>query len=212
MSEMRKPASNWKKLGDSGAAKFAAVTGILIASWFAYESRDQAAPLTDWRAESPPQLMRSLEGVQLGQQLPQLVSTHGPFDREKAQAHVVKKYADEEDYRQRNGQIRVGVRNGVVTAISYECREGYDSTSLNNVACHAFEDRIRNTFGARLRVLCAKVRPDDPDKDLAPHVRAYDIVEFGTRYIVIKDKVIGFIVVDKKELETMVGFNWVECA
>lgn len=204
---------SWEKLGDSVGAKAAAVVVVAIAALWAFASWDlPTAGISSELPDTPLQVVTSLEGVQLGQKLAAAVaSTHGPFDKEGDQPHVVKKYADEENYRQRNGPLRLGVRDGVVRSIAYACKEGHDPAALNKVACHDFEDRIGKVFGDRVRVLCAKVKPDDPNKAIAPYVRAYDAVEYGTRYIVIKDEVQGFIVTDTKELDSMVGFNWVKC-
>ena len=212
MDKPRIEGWSWQKLGDSIGAKFAATVVIANAVWWTYASWDQ--PTVEVSSESrdaPLQVVTSLEGVRLGEKLAAVASTHGPFDKEPARPDSVKKYADEEDHRQRNGQLRLWVRDGVVRSIAYQCKEGRDPAALNNVACHDFEDQIRKVFGDRLRVLCAKVKPDDPNKAMAPYVRAYDAVEYGTRYIVIKDAVNGFIVTDSKELDSLVGFNWEKC-
>lgn len=211
-SDPRRGGSSWKKLGDSVGAKAAAVVVIAIAAWWTYASWDQpTAGLSPESRDAPLQVVTSFGGVRLGQELDSVASTHGTFDKEAARPDALKKYADMETYRQRNGPLRLWVRDGVVLSIVYACKEGRDPAAVNNVACHDFEDRIRNVFGDRVRVLCAVVKPDDPNKVIAPHVRAYDAVEYGTRYIVIRDKVDGFIVTDTKELDSLVGFNWVKC-
>ncbi len=212
MDKPRGEGWSWEKLGDSIGARLAATVVIAIAVWWAYASWDQSTvEVSSESRDAPLQVVTSFEGVRLGQQLAAVASTQSPFDKQAAREGAVKKYADEETYRQRNGQLRLSVRDGVVRSIAYVCKEGRDPAALNNVACHDFEDRIRKVFGDRLRVLCAKVTPDDPNKAMAPYVRAYDAVEYGTRYIVIKDVVNGFIVTDSKELESLVGFNWEKC-
>ena len=209
METIRGQGMKW--VAESVGAKGAAVIVIAIAAAWVYATWDEPGILAE-APDLPLQVVTALKGVQLGQKLAAVVSTHGPFDKEKTPTHTVKKYADEEDYVQRNGQLRLGVREGVVRSLGYPCIEGRDPTVVNNIACHHFEDRIRKVFGDHLRVLCARVSPDHPNKDLAPHVRAYDAIEYGTRYVVIKDVVQGFIVTDPKELESLVGFNWVKCA
>jgi len=212
MGKPRRQGWSWKKLGDSVVAKANAIAVIAAAAFWVYASWDEApSGMSSETRDTPLQVVTSLKGVRLGQKLDSVASTHGPFDKEGAQPDAVKKYADEEDYRQRNGPLRLWVRDGVVRSIVYACKEGHDPAALNNVACHDFEDRIRKVFGDRVRVLCAKVKPDDPNKAIAPYVRAYDAVEYGTRYIVIKDEVKGFIVTDAKELDSLVGFNWAKC-
>lgn len=194
------------KIGDSAAARVATVAGIAIFAVWAFGTWEESDP-----PDAPLHVVTSLEGVELGQRLANVPQKLGPFDQQKPQPHVVKKHKDEVDYQQRNGTLRLSVRNGVVGTISYACKQGRDGAAVNNVACYAFEDRIRKVFGDRVRVLCARVKPGDPQKDIAPHARAYDAVEYGTRYIVIKDVVQGFMVMDAKELESLVGLNWVKC-
>lgn len=197
----------WQKLGDNSVVKAVTVVGIALAGLWVISKWD-----TRGMARSgAPQVVRSVEGVTLGEKLSAVSSTYGSFEKEKRDPQVVKKHQDEDDYQQKDGQLRLAVRNGVITTVSYACRPGRDRVMVNYVACHDFEDKIRTVFGERIRVLCAKVRPGDANRDIAPHVRAYDAVEYGTRYIVIKDVVQGFMVMDAKELESLVGLNWVKC-
>ena len=200
---------SWEKLGDSAGAKAAAVVVIAIAVLWAYASWDKpTAEMSSESRDAPLQVVTSLQGVQLGQKLAAVASTHGPLDK-LAERDVVRKYANEEDYLQRNGTLRVGVRDGVVRSIGYLCKEGRDRTTVNKVACHDLKDKVEKVFGDRVRVLCPKAKPEN--KEIAPYVRAYDAIEFGTRYVVIRDKVQGFTVTDPGELASLVGFNWVKC-
>ena len=203
---------SWKRLGDSDGAKSVAVAFIAIGVLWAYVSWDQdSAEVSSESRQAAPQLVTSLQGARLGQTLAELASTHGPFDKQPVRPEVVRKFASEEEYQQRRGSLRLVVRDGVVRSLFYPCGEGKDPSTVNNVACHGSGDAIRKVFGESVRVLCAKVKPNDPAVALAPHVRAYDAVQYGTRYIVVKDVVQAFIVVDPEELESLVGFNWEEC-
>jgi hypothetical protein len=201
----------WVGIGDSPLARGATVVSLAIVALWVYATWDDAPrPDANDATAATLQVAASLDGVRLGDTLASATAAHGPFDRQAPRPEVVKKYADEEDYVQRNGQLRVSVRGGVIHTVGYACREGRDGTVLNRVACHDFEDRVRKVFG-ELRVLCAKVRADDPKRALAPHVRAYDAIPYGTRHIIIKDAVAGFIVMEPAELQSLVGFNWEEC-
>ncbi len=195
------------KLSDSAFARVAAVIGVVLFALYVIGTWDE-------RAQEPEvalQVATGVQGVRLGENLAALPSTLGPFDKEPPRPGASKKYADEEDYVQRNGSLRLGVRKGFVSSVAYSCREGRDRTALNNVACHAGPDRIKGVFGDRVRILCAKVRADDPNREMAPFVRAYDAVEYATRYVVIKDAVAGFVVYPPGELEALVGINWERC-
>jgi len=152
-----------------------------------------------------------LWGIRLGDKFEAYAASHGPFDKEAARPASVRKQAGGEDFVQRNGQLRVGVRKGLVSSVAYSCKENRDPTAMYKVACHAGPERIKAVFGDRVRVLCPKLKANDPNKDLAAFVRAYDIVEVQTRYIVIKDAMTGFMVFEPGELETLVGINWEKC-
>lgn len=212
MQQPLKQGLSWQKVGDSPIAKAVATVAIALFVLWAYATWDEPTePASSESSQVALRLVTSIQGVELGAELSAIAATHGPFDREAKRPDIVRKHPDEVDYAQRNGPLRLGVRKGIVRSLAYVCKEGRDATAFNNVACHARQERIREVFGEHLRVLCAKVKPGDPNRAMAPHVRAYDAVAFGTRHIVIKDVVNGFIVTDPEELESLVGFNWVEC-
>jgi hypothetical protein len=193
--------------GDSPFVKGAAVIGVVLFVLYVLGTLEDGAEAPDVALQVP----NALEGIRLGEELIALPTTHGPFDKEPPRPNTTTQYADEEIYVQRNGSLRLGVRKGFVSSVGYGCREGRDRTALNNVACHARAERIKHVFNDRVRVLCARMKANDPNKDLAPFARAYDVVDYATRYIVIKDSVEGFMVFRPGELETLVGLSWETC-
>jgi hypothetical protein len=209
-------AATWRKLADSGPAKAATVAVLAIAILYVHGTWDEPAapapaPVPVRASATPPQVIRSFDGVQLGGKLADAAKARGPFVRQGDDPHRVKKYADEEEHFQKNGRLQLAVRAGTIFSIAYPCMEGRDPAAVNQVACHEPAERIREVFGNRVRVLCPKVKPDNPNAKLAPFARAHDAVEFGVRYIAVRDQVTGFIIADPAELASMVGFNWVQC-
>jgi len=205
---------NWQKLGDNGAVKAAAVVVMALGAWWVYANWDEppaAEPEPQQARATPPQLVTSFAGVRLGGKLADAPKALGPFDKHKDEPHAVKMYPDEEDHWQRNGRLRLGVRRGVVFSVGYPCGDGRDTTSVNHVACGDSSEHLKQVLGDQLRVLCPRMKANHPHAELAPVARAYDAVEFGTRYIVIKEKVTDFIIAEPRELESMVGFNWGKC-
>lgn len=201
----------WERASESPAVRFVAIALIGLGGLLAYTFRDEAAAVL--RGDQPAEALRpvtSLEGVRLGETLADVIARKGAFDGDPP---VIPKAGppDKENYVQRNGRIRIAVRKGLVTGISYEC-QGFDWTKINGVACHDPEERIRTVFG-EARVLCAKVAKGDPANGLAPFVKAFDVIEAGTRYVVTRNAVTGFVVMDARELESQVGggFVWHEC-
>ena len=203
---------NWQKLGDSAAVKALAAVVIAIGVWEVYEAWDEPSDAeTEQTPDTPPQIVTSFAGVRLGQKLADAAKALGPFDKQKDDPHGVKMYPDEEDHWQRNGRLRLAVRSGVIFSLGYPCADGRDISAVNHVACGDSSEHLRRVLGDRLRVLCPKMKPDHPHAALAPVARAYDAVEFGTRYIVIRDKVTDFLIAEPRELESMVGVNWGKC-
>jgi hypothetical protein len=216
---------------DSALTRGIAIIAVVLFALYVFGTWDGNAPPLREAAQVTPQVapqptpqvappptpqggMRAptgLWGILLGEKFDKYASSHGPFDKEQAPPGTAKKAADDETYIQRNGQLRVGVRKGLVSSIAYGCKENRDPTAMYKVACYAAPERIKTVFGDQVRVLCPKLKANDPDKDLAAFVRAYDIVEYQTRYIFIKDAMTGFIVFPSGELETLVGINWERC-
>jgi hypothetical protein len=206
-------------IGDSAAVRGVAVIGVVLFALYVigtWAEKAEAPPIaTQTTNTATPQVPlvapTGLFGIRLGDKFTAYASSHGPFEKEAARPGSIKKQTSDEDFVQRNGQLRVGVRKGLVSSVAYSCKEKRDPTAMNKVACYARSERIKIVFGERARVLCPKLKENDPNKELAASVRAYDIVEYQTRYIVIKDAMTGFIVFEPGELETLVGLNWEPC-
>ena len=122
-----------------------------------------------------------LWGIRLGDKFEAYAASHGPFDKEAARPASVRKQAGDEDFVQRNGQLRVGVRKGLVSSVAYSCKENRDPTAMYKVACHAGPERIKAVFGDRVRAVPQAERRTTRTKTWPPFVRAYDIVEVQTR-------------------------------
>ncbi|HEX3057888.1 MAG TPA: hypothetical protein VHP62_00900 [Usitatibacter sp.] len=222
-------------LADSGVAKGVAAVGVALFALYVigtWDDKAEAPPVATRVANpgappianpdasqavkpSAPQVAlrapTELWGIRLGDKFEAYAASHGPFDKDAARPASFRKQAGDEDFVQRNGQLRVGVRKGLVSSVAYSCKENRDPTAMYKVACHAGPERIKAVFGDRVRVLCPKLKANDPNKDLAAFVRAFDVVEVQTRYIVIKDAMTGFIVFEPGELETLAGINWEKC-
>jgi hypothetical protein len=209
---------------DSGVAKGVAVIGVVLFALYVLGTWDETSPLRETATpqvapqiappavpQGPLRAPTGLWGIQLGDKFEKYASSHGPFDKERPPPGTAKKAPGDETYVQRKGQLRVGVRNGLVSSIAYGCKEGNDPTAMYRVACHAGPQAIKAAFGDGVRVLCPKLRGNEANKDLLPFVRAHDVIEYQTRYIVVKDAVTGFVVYGPGELETLVGINWEKC-
>lgn len=98
------------------------------------------------------------------------------------------------------------VYQGRVTYIVYRCPREGPSITVNGIACGDSGDRIMERFAKQIRVLCL-VKPSS----ISSSMRAYDAVDFGTRYVLSSNKVTAFAVADKAEMPYLSGINWGKC-
>jgi hypothetical protein len=105
-------------------------------------------------------------------------------------------------------KLEVGVRDGVVTSITYYCGDDY-LTSLNQISCGSTADTIAERFKERVRMLCRK-RASGDDR-FAPFLRVFDVPSLGTRYVAHQNKIYAMYVTDSKRLESLVDINSEKC-
>jgi hypothetical protein len=129
------------------------------------------------------------------------VAGRGAFDPEPAAAGP--RAMGDTIYLERDGRVRLAVRDGLVRGISYQCREWTDWSKLAGVTCHDSAEHIAAAFGERMRTLCGKVSA--PRRAQAPTMRALDVVDIGVRYVVQDGRVAGLIVRAPHELRDQVG-------
>jgi hypothetical protein len=186
----------WTRLLKSVGALVVIIVTLII-SYFGYEK---------W--ENQPKLITSLEGISLGDPFSDVIFKHGAFDKVDIK-NVAHRNANEEEFVNFKKRTMLGVVNGVVRNVSYHCKEKeLDFTSVNHIRCGDSSETIYETFSKGVRVLCEKSASADKS---SPVSRVYDVVEYGTRYLLVENKVETFIVVEKSELQGWVGFNWHPC-
>ena len=110
---------------------------------------------------------------------------HGAFEKLEPSKTEVRKYEDEDDYWNNSIRVGVSIRDGIVQAMWYLCRRSEsDYTRVNGIACNDSGDEIIEKFGKGVRVLCEK-QPSDS----AVQSRVFDVVQYGTRYRLMKNRV-----------------------
>ena len=132
--------------------------------------------------------VRSLKGVTLGTSLAEVKSRLGEFEMDES----APPREGSLNYVQRGGRIRLRVVGDRVTRVSYECAMNDEDTRLNRIKCHVYDTRIVEVFGQGIRRLCGKG---------APNAFAFDVLDTGTRYVVLDGFVRGFIVMEPQDLE-----------
>ncbi len=196
-------------LGQSTAVRVAAVAVVALGAWAAFEFGGLRGTGEAGRDANQP--IVELEGVRLGQSLAEVVEDRGAFDPEPDPARS--QATGETIYLERDGRVRVAVRDGLVRGISYQCRAPTDWSRLAGVTCYDSAERIATAFGERVRTLCGKVSREEPRRARAPAMRALDVVDAGVRYVVQDGRVAGLIVRAPHELREQVGglYAWHPC-
>lgn len=105
---------------------------------------------------------------------------------------------------------RVTIAHDKVEKIIRDCKaDSLDFSEVNGIRCDSDGEDIIGKFGSDVRVLCEK----EPDSgDAGSVMRVYDVVKYGTRYYLAKNKVKAMMITTPSALETYVGINWVKCS
>lgn len=191
---------NWRK----GARRLFVSLGVLVAigaltgvGLWAYH---------EW--EQRPQLVNSLKDISIGERFSDVVFRHGAFDRRETLGDAGAKPENSEIWESKALRLRPSVRNGLVVTISYDCnRESFDFTDVNGILCGDSGDKILKTFGDKVRVQCLR----DTSHEFYTLVRVYDVVEYGTRYLLDRNRVDMFMVATRSDLQSFTDTNWVPC-
>jgi hypothetical protein len=154
-----------------------------------------------------PQIETELKGVKLREKLGDVMfNSHGfelqkPYTNENGSQPA----ADEVTYVNKKTRLDVTFKKGMVESVLYDCSQEYEYTSVSKVSCGDSSEKIKQRFGEGIRVLCHM------NKEVRTQLRVYDAVEYGIRYQLYYNKVVGFMIFKPEKLKELVGVNWSEC-
>jgi len=190
---------NWQKISKRMLIGFGVLVILILLGiiWFIAEQK--------WRER--PRVVTSLKGITLGEKFSDVVFRLGQFEKLKSDKNKKRKHRDR-DYKLKKERIVISVRDENINSITYICNddENYEYTEILSISCYDLGDKIKKKFSNKIRVQCSK----NTDKT-APLFRTYDVVEYGVRYYLFRNKVFRFLIADKKELESYANINWGEC-
>jgi len=171
------------------------VSLIAIGIYVFYEIKDR------------PKIEPELKGVSIGEKLGDvLFKSHG-YEIVKATKNENGSLpdADETSYTNKKLRLFVTFKGDTVESVDYECSQEYEYSSLSQVACGDSSEKIKKRFGENTRILCHM------DKTVRGQIRVYDAVEYGIRYQLYYNKVVGFAIFKPEKLSKLVGINWSKC-
>jgi hypothetical protein len=158
-------------------------------------------------SQQRPQVVSSLKGITIGDTLSDVMFKYGDVKKLGEDKDKVPKDGEEISYWSAKRDLAVDVRNNIVTKVWHLCNsKEVDYEEVNGIACGDTGERINTKFPNKVRMLCPKTN----DKDLSLS-RNYDVVEYGTRYVLDENKVTGFLIMETRELQSMFGVNWDVC-
>lgn len=189
---------NWKKIVGRSVGGLVAFLLLVVLWVYGFDAYQK------WK--NRPDVVTSLFGISIGEKFSDVVFKHGEFKLSELSERAIKKNDASQRYYNADKRVAINVLAGTVTSIIYGCAESLEYSSLNGIACGDSGDRIFERFKGNVRVQC----PTTPDKG-SEYTRVYDVVQYGTRYYVILNKVQGLGVFEKQELESLVGLNWGAC-
>lgn len=149
------------------------------------------------------QVVTALESISLGERMSDVVFRHGQFKQDSSDSETdgSERFVSDEK------RMAVYVRAGIVEKVVYICKDEMDYASAGKVFCGKSGETILDRYGSAIRVQC----PIKKESDLDHVRRVYDATDFGVRYFLQQNKVIGFAVMDKQRLAEAVGINWIAC-
>lgn len=184
--------------------------GVVIGGVIGYESYQADKNHTD---DQKLGLVKSLEGVTIGQKLSDV------------EFHVGIKRIPERDDEVEIAYSLVGKENvrfffdkstNLVTLMDFTCNDdaiqypALYSLKIHSVTCGDSSEKILSIYPSQLtRVLC--LTPDKEDVEKFNNVRAYDVPQYGVRYILKTNKVVGVVITAPDRLEGSWGDHWKYC-
>lgn len=176
--------------------------------------------------EDRPRLVTSIGNVTLGDKLSDVLFRQPDFKQDIDYEALAKQYggvaADSskprdwskfsaEDikalYRSNNSSRLIAIEGGHVERIGYSCNERSDYTSIGGIECGASGEVIFNRFKNAVKVQCLRDK-SDPDHF---RYRAYDVANFGVRYVLESNRVYQFVVMPTSIIATATGVSWGNC-
>lgn len=110
-------------------------------------------------------------------------------------------------YTSKSSSRVIEIEGGHVTLIGYLCNERSDYTSIGGIECGASGDAVFNRFKSAVKVQCLRDK-SDPDHF---RYRAYDVENFGVRYVLESNRVYQFVVMPPSIIATATGVSWGNC-
>jgi len=154
-----------------------------------------------------PKIETELKGVAIGEKIGDVMFKSDGYKIEKPikNENGTLPNIDEVSYENKNSRLYVTFKGDAVESVHYDCTQEYEYTSVSKISCGDTSEQVRKRFGENIRVLCHM------DKEVRNQLRVYDVVEYGIRYQLYYNKVVGFLIFRPEKLSSLVGINWSKC-
>ena len=168
---------------------------IALGTYLFYEIKDR------------PKVEIELKGIAIGEKFSEVMFKHSGFKVNTPPKNLngSESSPDEKDYSNTNERLHVSFKNNLVDSVRYACSKEYEYTSVSTISCNDSSEKIKKRFGENIQTLCFM------DDEFKNQLRVYDAIEYGIRYQLFYNKVVGFVIFKPEELKKQEGINWSKC-
>ena len=154
--------------------------------------------------KNQPEVITKLENIEIGQKFEDFMFKNSGFEIEKKEIQIEDEiyYSRKADNQQNYASVTI--KNNRVSNIVLQCKEFYDSLTVNGIRCDSYGVTIIEKFGHLVHIQCLK----DKNNENYLKYRVYDVEKYGVRYYLISNQVIAFGIAP---INDFTNVNWTSC-
>lgn len=145
-------------------------------------------------------LISEIDGIKLGDSLSDVLFKHKGFVKSVKDANK-DDLTSNVHYENETNSIDVSFVNGYVDYIIYWCKNNYDTSSFNQIACGDTSESILSKFKNQVSIVCTT------DSEW----RSYNVSDYGVGYVLSYNKVAGYLVTKPEMLSPRSNPNLKPC-
>ena len=132
-----------------------------------------------------PQVITKLENIEIGQKFEDFMFKNSGFEIDKKENKIEDEIYYSRKAENQQNYASVTIKNSTVLRILLQCKDSYDSISVNGIECHSFGESIIEKFGQLVNIQCLK----DKENENYLKYRVYDVAKYGVRYHLISNQI-----------------------
>ena len=154
--------------------------------------------------KNQPEVITKLENIEIGQKFEDFMFKNSGFEIEKKEIQIEDEIYYSRKAENQQNYASVTIKNNRVSNIVLQCKEFYDSLTVNGIRCDSYGETIIEKFGHLVHIQCLK----DKNNENYLKYRVYDVEKYGVRYYLISNQVIAFGIAP---INDFTNVNWTSC-